>query len=112
MSKKISIVLPVYNEEAILKKLYHEIIQVLNDRKETFEFIFINDGSTDRSLEQLLEIQKNDDRVCVLDLTRNFGHHNSLSAGLVESNGDAVILMDTDMEDEPIDILKLMGNNE
>ena len=107
-NKLISIVLPVYNEEGILKELYKKLSNVISSRPEQFEIIFVNDGSTDSSLNILLEIKKKDKRICILDFTRNFGHHNSLSAGMSEAEGDAVILMDSDMEDQPEDLLKFI----
>jgi polyisoprenyl-phosphate glycosyltransferase len=108
MSKMISIVLPVFNEEAILKELHQKLSEVISRRSEQFEIIFVNDGSVDKSLAVLLDIRKQDNRVCILDFTRNFGHQNSLNAGLRETKGDAVILMDADLEDSPKDILKFL----
>ena len=97
MKKIISIVIPIYNEEAIIDRLYSCLIEVTDDRIEEFEFIFINDGSKDRSLDKLLKIKKKDDRICILDFSRNFGHQNALTAGLDEAKGDAVILMDAEI---------------
>jgi dolichol-phosphate mannosyltransferase len=108
MKKIISIVLPVYNEEAILKSLHQKLSEVISKRSERFEMIFVNDGSVDKSLAVLLDIRKRDNRVCILDFSRNFGHQNSLNAGLRETKGDAVILMDADLEDSPEDILKFL----
>ena len=107
-NKIISIVLPVFNEEAILKELHQKLSEVISRRSERFEIIFVNDGSVDKSLAVLLDIRKQDNRVCILDFARNFGHHNSLNAGLKETKGDAVILMDADLEDSPKDILKFL----
>jgi len=108
MNKIISIVLPVFNEEAILKELHQKLSEVISRRSERFEIIFVNDGSVDKSLAVLLDIRKQDNRVCILDFSRNFGHQNSLNAGLRETKGDAVILMDADLEDSPKDILKFL----
>jgi polyisoprenyl-phosphate glycosyltransferase len=108
MKKIISIVLPVFNEEAILKSLHQKLSEVISKRSERFEMIFVNDGSVDKSLAVLLDIRKRDNRVCILDFSRNFGHQNSLNAGLRETKGDAVILMDADLEDSPEDILKFL----
>ena len=107
-NKIISIVLPVFNEEAILKELHQKLSEVISRRPERFEIIFVNDGSVDESLAVLLDIRKQDNRVCILDFSRNFGHQNSLNAGLRETKGDAVILMDSDLEDSPKDILKFL----
>ena len=107
-NKGISIVLPVFNEEVILKELHQKLSEVISKRSEQFEIIFVNDGSVDKSLAILLSIRKEDNRVCILDFARNFGHQVALNAGLREATGDAVILMDSDMEDYPEDILKLL----
>ncbi|MDD4979763.1 MAG: glycosyltransferase family 2 protein [Candidatus Omnitrophica bacterium] len=97
----ISLVIPVFNEEKGLDILYKAVCGVINKREETFELIFVNDGSYDGSLEKLLNIHKSDPRVKIVDFSRNFGHQNALSAGIDFARGDAVILMDADMEDPP-----------
>jgi polyisoprenyl-phosphate glycosyltransferase len=107
-NKIISIVLPVFNEENILKELHLKLSEVISKRSEQFEIIFINDGSVDKSLAVLLDIRKQDSSVCILDFARNFGHQVALNAGLKEAKGDAVILMDSDLEDSPTDILKFL----
>ena len=106
--KKISIVVPVFNEEGILAELYEHLASVTSKRTEEFEIIFVNDGSSDGTIDILLGLRQKDNRVCVIDFARNFGHQNSICAGLAESEGDAVILMDADMEDRPDDILKFL----
>jgi polyisoprenyl-phosphate glycosyltransferase len=107
-NKIISIVLPVFNEENILKELHLKLSEVISKRSEQFEIIFINDGSVDNSLAILLDIRKQDNSVFILDFARNFGHQVALNAGLKEAKGDAVILMDSDLEDSPTDILKFL----
>ncbi|MBI4680171.1 MAG: glycosyltransferase family 2 protein [Nitrospirae bacterium] len=107
--KKISVVIPVFNEEGVLKILYDRLAKVAEARPEEFEFIFVNDGSTDGSLNKLLELNSLDERVRIIDLARNFGHQNALTAGIDEADGDAVILMDADLEDQPEDLLKFLN---
>lgn len=106
--KVVSIVVPVYNEEKVLEHLYERLTKVSDTRPEQFEFIFVNDGSKDGSLKKLLELNKQDKKVCVIDLARNYGHQNALTAGIDEAEGDAIILMDADMEDHPEDIPKFL----
>ncbi|MBI5196793.1 MAG: glycosyltransferase family 2 protein [Nitrospirae bacterium] len=106
--KKVSVVIPVFNEEAVLQTLYDRLAKVAEARHEEFEFIFVNDGSTDGSLNKLIELNSQDKRVCIIDLARNFSHQNALTAGIDEADGDAVILMDADLEDQPEDILKFL----
>lgn len=97
----ISLVVPVFNEEKGLDIFYKTVCQIIDKREESFELIFVNDGSSDRSLEKLLDIRKSDSRVKIIDFSRNFGHQNALTAGIDFASGDAVILTDADMEDPP-----------
>jgi dolichol-phosphate mannosyltransferase len=98
---RVSVVLPVYNESAVLRDLYQRVIAALKEAKVTYEIIFINDGSTDGSEEILDEIAKVDSQVAVIHFTRNFGHQPAVQAGLEYSTGNAVIVMDSDMQDNP-----------
>lgn len=100
-SKTISFVLPIYNESGNIPRLYDRLNEVSMLLDYGVEIIFINDGSTDASLELLLGIQGLDRRVLVIDLARNFGHQLAVTAGLDASTGDAVIIMDSDMQDPP-----------
>tara|TARA_B100001971_G_scaffold53427_1_gene48569 strand:+ start:3395 stop:4342 length:948 start_codon:yes stop_codon:yes gene_type:complete len=102
--KKVSVVLPVYNEEGIIEHLYERLSKMANQRSERYEFLFVNDGSMDGSLNKLLDIRKKDKRVNIIDLSRNYGHHSAVFAGCSMADGDAVVLMDADMEDLPEDI--------
>ncbi|MEW6714635.1 MAG: glycosyltransferase [Nitrospirota bacterium] len=98
---RISVVLPAFNESAILSDLYRIVIDILEKLNVTYEMIFINDGSTDNSGEILDEIAKKDPNVIVIHLSRNFGHQPALQAGLEYATGNAVIVMDADMQDNP-----------
>lgn|SRR3989338_974419 len=106
----ISLVIPVFNEEKGLSIVYKALCDVANKRKEDFEFIFVNDGSGDGSLGALLAINRSDPRVKVIDFSRNFGHQGALTAGIDFATGDAVILMDADMEDPPEKICDFLDN--
>lgn len=103
MAKKlISYIFPIYNELENIDLLYKTIADLLADPSEyQYELLFINDGSKDDSLEKLIDLQKNDSRVTVIDLARNYGHQIAVTAGLDASRGDAVIIMDSDMQDPP-----------
>jgi dolichol-phosphate mannosyltransferase len=99
---KFSIVLPIYNEEAVLTTLYHRLTPVMTDLGESYELIFVDDGSQDRSLELLQVLQEQDpDHVRVIVLSRNFGHQRAVSAGLDYARGQAAIVMDADLQDPP-----------
>ncbi|MGH9460465.1 MAG: glycosyltransferase family 2 protein [Vicinamibacteria bacterium] len=97
---KLSVVLPVYNEEATVPELHRRLLAALEPLG-PFEMIYVDDGSTDRSKDSLRELALKDPRVGVLVLSRNFGHQVALTAGLDHARGDAVILMDSDLQDPP-----------
>lgn len=99
--KVISLVVPVFNEEKGIGIFYKAVYEAIKTRPESFEIIFVNDGSSDESLRKLLDLNKIDTRVRIIDFTRNFGQQNALTAGIDFAAGDAVILMDVDMEDLP-----------
>ena len=100
--KKISIVIPAYNEEESLPYLYERIENLMNSmEKYEFELLFVNDGSKDKTLEIIKEMRENDQRVCYVDFSRNFGKEIAMMAGLDYATGDCVIFMDADLQDPP-----------
>lgn len=103
MSKeKISIIVPCYNEEEALPIFYKEINRVSKEMKNVdFEFLFINDGSRDKTLDILRDLSKNDKRVRFISFSRNFGKEAGMYAGLENATGDYVAIMDADMQDPP-----------
>lgn len=102
MKKILSIIVPCYNEESALPYFYQEIDKVSKELKElTFELIFINDGSKDKTLEVLKEYHKKDKRVKYLSFSRNFGKEAAMYAGLEHAKGDYVTIMDADLQDPP-----------
>jgi len=110
MKKRISYVFPIYNEAENIDFLYETMSKLLatREKKYDFEIIFVNDGSRDNSLEKLHAIQKKDKRVSVINFARNFGHQLAVTAGLDYSTGDAVIIMDSDLQDPPKVSLELI----
>jgi len=98
---KLSIVLPVFNEEGNIIPLYEKIQEQLNFQDITTEFIYVNDGSNDHSLSILKELCSKDKNIKYISLSRNFGHQAALTAGLDYACGDAVITMDCDFQDPP-----------
>lgn len=109
-SKKISWVLPIYNEEKNILALYQELqkLQSQVSGKYETELVFVDDGSKDTSLEMLRELYEKDGTVKVLALSRNFGHQMAITAGLDSATGDAIIFMDTDLQDPPSICLELI----
>lgn len=100
--KKISIVVPMYNEQEVAKECYKRINSVLSELdKYSSEIIVVDDGSKDKTLEIMEEIAQNDKKVKVIAFSRNFGHQAAVTAGLKETTGDAVIIIDADMQDPP-----------
>jgi polyisoprenyl-phosphate glycosyltransferase len=104
----VSFVLPVRNEEEVLPELHRRLDAVCQEIEGTCELIFVDDGSTDRSREVMSELRAGDPRVKLLFLTRNFGHQLALSAGLDFASGDAVVIMDSDLQDPPEAVLEMI----
>ncbi len=96
-----SIVAPVYNEEETLPHFYERIVRVMEGVGEPFELVLINDGSHDRSYSVMRELHERDARVRVIDFSRNFGHQIAISAGLDYAQGQAVVIIDSDLQDPP-----------
>ncbi|HET9840231.1 MAG TPA: glycosyltransferase family 2 protein [Candidatus Angelobacter sp.] len=97
----LSVVVPIYNEEENIHAFHHAVVAVMDTVQEPWEIVYVNDGSRDSSLALLLEIQKANPRVTVVELSRNFGHQPALTAGLQGAKGDAIMLMDGDFQDPP-----------
>lgn len=100
--KLVTILVPAYNEQEVLNLLYDRL-KTLMDSQSTynFEILFVNDGSKDDTLKIIQELRKNDNRVCYLNLSRNFGKETAMIAGLDYSKGDCVIIIDADLQDPP-----------
>ena len=100
--EKISIIVPCYNEQEALPIFYKEIDKVSKEMKEVdFEFLLVNDGSKDKTLEILRDLAKKDKRVRYISFSRNFGKEAGMYAGLENATGDYVAIMDADMQDPP-----------
>lgn len=98
---KISVVVPCYNEEESIGLFYNEIILVAKEMDYEFEFIFINDGSLDGTLEKLKDLSKIDERVKYISFSRNFGKESAIYAGFLNASGEYVVMMDADLQDPP-----------
>jgi len=105
----ISVVIPIYNEEEILSLLHSEVSKAMRQADESWEVVYVNDGSRDSSLEILRDMQAEDPHVVVVELSRNWGHMGALWAGMQTARGDAVILMDGDLQDPPEVLPKLIA---
>jgi polyisoprenyl-phosphate glycosyltransferase len=108
----ISFVLPIYNEEGNIPELWNEMLNLKNklSNKHTAEFIFVNDGSSDSSIQMLVDLyEKNKESVRVINFSRNHGHQIAVTAGQDLAEGEAIIIMDTDLQDPPETCLDLIS---
>jgi len=99
--KLISVVLPVHNEEGNLAELYRRLVSTLEPTPYRFELLFIDDGSVDGSLQTIKALARQDCKVRYISLSRNFGHQAALTVGIDYAHGDAIILMDSDLQHPP-----------
>ena len=99
--KLLSIVAPAYNEESGLKMFHERLSKTLDDIDMDSEIIYINDGSKDNTINVMKELGQQDDRVVTIDLSRNYGKEIALTAGLDHAKGDAIVVIDTDLQDPP-----------
>jgi len=101
INPEISVAVPLYNEEKNVGELYRRLIDVLKSTGKTYEIVFVNDGSRDRTADELKKINSHDKQVKVIFLSRNFGHEAAVTAALDHTNGEIVVLMDGDLQDAP-----------
>jgi dolichol-phosphate mannosyltransferase len=109
LHRDISVVIPVYNEEQSIKPLVSELGEVLKRIKKSYEVIFVDDGSRDRSFALLREAALHDPRIRVIRFRRNAGQTAAFDAGFRAAQGDIVVTMDADLQNDPHDIPRLLG---
>lgn len=112
MGKVLSVVVSVYNEEAVLRQFYEEALKALKAIDWDYELLFVNDGSRDESLQILEELAGRDDHVKVVSFSRNFGHEAAMIAGIDYSSGDGIICMDADLQHPVACILQIVDKFE
>lgn len=105
---KLSIVIPVFNDQEVLEELNSRLSIVLPDLSENFEIILIDDGSIDNSWKKIEELKNENKHIVGIKLMRNFGQQNAIASGLDFASGDIVVIMDSDLQDKPEDIHKLI----
>ena len=105
----LSVVIPVYNEQESLRELYMELSKELPKLDKNFEIVFVDDGSTDHSLDKLKKLAKKDKRVRVFSFRKRSGKAEALSIGFAKANGDYIFTMDADLEDKPSEMHKLFS---
>lgn len=106
--QKVSFVFPVFNEESNIEPLYQKVKQMCVESHVDYEMVFVDDGSTDNSLEIIKRLGVQDKNVVFISLSRNFGHQNAIFAGMKHATGDALITMDTDLQHPPSLIPKMI----
>ncbi|NCS77708.1 MAG: glycosyltransferase family 2 protein [Microcystis aeruginosa K13-07] len=105
---KYSLIIPIYNEEETIPELYRRVSDVMDSLDDSVELILINDGSRDRSLNLMRELQERDARVCYISFARNFGHQAAVTAGLNFARGQVIVVLDADLQDPPELIPKMI----
>ena len=105
---KYSVVIPVFNEEMVINETYNRLKKVMDSTKEDYDLIFVNDGSVDSTANLIKQISAKDKKVKLLDFSRNFGHQIAISAGIDYAEGDAVAIIDADLQDPPEVILDMI----
>lgn len=103
-----SVVVPVYNEESVVEECYRQLKEVMDTTKEPYELIFVNDGSRDATAEIVGDLCTKDERVKLINFSRNFGHQTAITAGMDFSTGQAVVVIDADLQDPPAVILQMI----
>lgn len=105
---KYSVVVPLYNEELVIHETYRRLKEVMDSLKESYEIIFVNDGSRDRTAQLTKEICSKDANIKFISFSRNFGHQMAITAGMDNSVGQAVIVIDADLQDPPEVMVKMI----
>lgn len=108
MQELISIVIPMYFEEKVAEECYSRLTAVAKESIPKYELVFVNDGSRDKTLEILERLAKSDKHVKVISLSRNFGHQVAVTAGICKAKGDAIVVIDADLQDPPELIPKMI----
>lgn len=106
---QLSIILPVYNESGNLKKLFKELLGVMRDNNFDYEIIAVNDGSIDDSFVILKSESENNNKIKIINFTRRFGQTSAIIAGIDYAKGDIIVLIDSDLENDPNDVVKLVA---
>lgn len=103
-----SIVVPLYNEELVVNESYKRLKRVMDSTKENYEIIFVNDGSKDKTTDIVENICENDEKIKLMNFSRNFGHQAAITAGMDAALGEAIVVIDADLQDPPEVILQMI----
>jgi len=97
----LSVIVPTYNEEENIQLFYDTVSPILNDITNDWEILFVNDGSIDKSAELIMGLREKDNRICLINLSRNYGSYSAISAGFLHARGDAIACISCDLQDPP-----------
>jgi glycosyltransferase involved in cell wall biosynthesis len=103
-----SVVIPMYNEEEVIQETYRRLKTVMDQSGESYELLFVNDGSRDRSAQIISQLAKTDSNIRLIDFSRNFGHQIAVTAGMDYASGQAIVIIDADLQDPPEVILRML----
>lgn len=103
----LSVIIPAYNEELLIQKTYYTIADILNDANIDSEIIFVDDGSTDKTYDEVMKLSEKVDNILGIHLSRNFGKEAAISAGLASAKGDCVVVIDCDLQHPPEKIVEM-----
>ncbi len=106
---KYSVVVPLYNEELVIAETHKRLSAVMQGTNEEYEIIYVNDGSRDKTPELAKEIMQKDKNVCLINFSRNFGHQTAITAGMDNARGQAIVVIDADLQDPPEVILDMIA---
>ena len=107
-TQSISVVVPIYNDQEVIAELHRRLRPVLEAITDRYELILVDDGSRDRSWEEMLQVRRSNEHVRAVRLSRNFGQQSAIAAGLSLTSNDLIVLMDSDLQDRPEDIPTLI----
>lgn len=109
MQAKYSIIVPMYNEEEVIEETYKRLREVMDRAQEPYELVFVNDGSRDRTVEIVSRLSLEDSHVRLIQFSRNFGHQIAITAGMDYAEGQAIVVIDADLQDPPEVILDMIA---
>lgn len=109
MKARYSVIVPMFNEEEVIQVTYERLKKVMDGCGDSYELVFVNDGSRDRTAEIMREISSRDEHVKLIDFSRNFGHQVAITAGMDYAEGQAVVVIDADLQDPPEVILQMIA---
>jgi len=104
-----SVIIPVFNEEPVIQETHARLKEVMDSTGESYELVFVNDGSSDKTIQILMQLSSRDKNIKIINFSRNFGHQIAITAGMEHASGSAVVVIDADLQDPPKVILDMIA---